>query len=144
MTMRADLPEPREGPELLEPLEPPEQVLQRFGPLGVSVCDGPFGIFRWHWKNIFVIELTERSVRGIRDTRFFPFARRGSGRSFVIPYDAIVSVKLASHPSPFSAMKVLSVAYRDGADLREKSIATWVSRAESAYALIRGHVPQDA
>ena len=140
MTMRADLPEPREGPELLG-ARTPSRYCSACGRLGLR---RPFGIFRWHWKNIFVIELTERSVRGIRDTRFFPFARRGSGRSFVIPYDAIVSVKLASHPSPFSAMKILSVVYRDGADLREKSIATWVSRAESAYALIRGHVPQDA
>ncbi len=61
-----------------------EQVLQRFGPFGVSVCEGSYGIFRWHWENVFVIELTDSCLRGIREKSIATWPRRAEGAFAII------------------------------------------------------------
>jgi len=39
-----------------------EQLLLSFGPFDVSVCEGPYGIFKWQRQNVFLIELTDPSL----------------------------------------------------------------------------------
>jgi len=105
------------------------------------VWDGPFGIFKWHWQNVFVIELTERCLRGRRKWRFLSFPRPRGGVPFEVAYASMVSVQLVPHPSPLSLMKVLSIAYRDAQGLRLLSIATYTASAERAFGILQRFVP---
>jgi hypothetical protein len=120
-----------------------EQPLLAFGPFGVSVCDGPYRVFKWQWQNVFVIELTDRCLRGNRRTRFGLGGSRGRGSSFEIPYAAIMSVKLLAHPARLGLMQVLDVIYRDdrGA-VREKSIAAYNQPATSAFSILQRYAPR--
>lgn len=118
----------------------PERLLLSFGPLGVTVQEGPFGLFRWHWTNVHAIELTDRRIRGSRRFRFLSFKHPRGGAAFDIPYAAILSVKLLPHPWPLSLMKVLDITYRDAQGISEKSIATYTARAEQAFAILQHHL----
>ncbi len=53
-----------------------EQTLHSFGPLGVSVCRGPYGVFKWQQTDITRVELTERRIFGRKQRAFGLFARR--------------------------------------------------------------------
>ena len=119
-----------------------EQPLLSFGPFGVSVCDGPYGIFKWQWQNVFLIELTDRCLRGSRSSRFLFLARPRGGASFEIPYAAIISVKISPHPAHLGLMQVLEVTYRDAQGVREKSIAAYNQSAETAFAILQRFVPR--
>lgn len=122
-----------------------EQPLLSFGPLGVMVCDGPYRIFNWQWKNVFRIELTDHALRGRRRSQFTFFGHPRGGTPFDIPYANVVSVKLLPHPSPISLMRVLSVVYRDTqGTISEKSIVTYTQSAQKAFAILRQYAPQAA
>ena len=118
-----------------------EGPLLSFGPFGVSVCDGPYGIFRWQWKNVFRIELTDECLRGTRRSRFRLLGRPRGGASFEIPYATIVSVTLSPHPSPLSLMQVLDITYRDAQGVHQKSIAAYTQPAKSAFAILQSNTP---
>jgi hypothetical protein len=126
------------------PVADTEQPLLSFGPFGVSVCDGPYGIFKWQKKNVTIIELTDRCIRGV-DNRglgwLFRFRSWGTDSSFEIPYAAIVSVQVQPHPARLGLMQVLDVKYRDGEQVREKAIASYNGRIQSAYAILQYHAP---
>ena len=118
-----------------------EQSLLRFGPFGVSVCDGPYAVFKWQWQNVFAIELTDHCLRGSRRFRF-PFLGYGRARaSFEIPYDAITSVRFFPHPARLGVMEVLAITYCDAQGVREKSIAAYNRPAESAFAILQRFAP---
>jgi hypothetical protein len=118
-----------------------EQLLLRFGPFGVSVCDGPYGVFKWQWQNVFTIELTDHSLRGSRSPGFSLFGRSRRGTSFEIPYSTIISVKLSPHPARLGLMKVLDITYSDATGVREKSIAAYNRPADSAFAILQRFAP---
>jgi len=119
-----------------------EQVLLSFGPFGVSVCEGPYAVFKWQWQNVFLIELTERCLRASRRSRFPFFGRLRGGASFQIPYDAIISVKILPHPARLGLMQVLDVTYRDTqGGMSEKSIAAYNQSAEAAFAILKRYAP---
>jgi len=118
-----------------------EQLLLSFGPFGVSVCDGPYGVFKWQRQNVFVIELTDRCIRGSRKPPFSLRRRSRAGASFEIPYDTIISAKCYPHPARLGAMRVLDITYRDATEVREKSIAAYDRPAESAFAILRRFAP---
>ena len=114
-----------------------EQPLLSFGPFGVSVCDGPYRVFKWQWQNVFVIELTDRCLKGRRRFRLPFLGHRGGSASFEIPYDTITSVKFFSHPARLGVMEVLDITYRDAKGVHEKSIAAYNRPAESAFAILQ-------
>lgn len=118
-----------------------EEVILSFGPFGVSVCDGPYGVFKWQWQNVFLIELTDHSLRGTRRSRFRLLGRSRAGASFEIPYDTIISVKLSPHPARLGVTQVLDISYRDSQGVREKSIAAYNRLAESAFAVLQRLAP---
>jgi hypothetical protein len=119
-----------------------EQLLLRFGPFGVSVCDGPYGIFRWQRKNVYVIELTDRCLRGSRSSRVLVLARPRGGVSFEIPYAAIISTRLYPHPARLGLMQVLEISYGDAQGARMKSIAAYNGPAASAFAILQRYAPR--
>ena len=118
-------------------------LLCSFGPFGVSVCNGPYGVFKWQKKNVTVVELTDSCIRGIVNRSFGFFGRRSQARdsSFEIPYAAIVSVQLRPHPARLGLMQVLDITYREGEQVCEKSIASYNGRIQSAYAILQRHAP---
>ena len=117
-----------------------EQTLFSFGPFGVSVWDGPFGIFKWHWENVFVIEITDRCLRGRRKWRLLSFPRPRGGAPFEIPHASVTSVQLMPHPSPLSLMKVMTITYRDAQGPRVRSIAAYTASAERAFSILQRFV----
>jgi hypothetical protein len=119
-----------------------EQPLLSFGPFGVSVCEGPYRVFKWQWQNVFLIELTDDRLRGSRRSRSSLLRRRRGDASFEIPYASIISLKLLPHPGRLGVMQVLDIIYRDSQGLREKSIAAYNGPAESAFAILQSHAPQ--
>jgi len=125
------------------PVADTEQRLYSFGPFGVSVCEGPYGIFKWQKKNVTAIELTDRCIRGIanRSFGFFGLRPQGQDPSFEIPYASIVSVQLRPHPARLGLMQVLDIKYREGEQDCEKSIASYNGRIQSAYAILRRQAP---
>ena len=96
-----------------------EQPLLSFGPFGVSVCDGPYGVFKWQWQNVFLIEFTDHCLRGSRRFRFPFFRHSRGGASFEISYPTIISVRLSPHPARLGLMQVLDITYRDARGARE-------------------------
>jgi hypothetical protein len=118
-----------------------EQLLLRFGPFGVSVCDGPYRVFKWQWQNVFTIELTDHGLRGSRMSRPSFLGRRRGGGSFEIPYETIISVKFSPHPARLGAMRVLEITYRDAAEVHEKSIAAYNRSVENAFAILQRFAP---
>jgi hypothetical protein len=121
-----------------------EQPLLSFGPFGVSVCEGPYRVFKWQWQNVFLIELTDHSLRGTRRFRFPLLGRSRGGASFEIPYAAIISVKLSPHPARLGVMQVLNITYRDAQGVRQKSIAAYNRPAESAFAILQRFAPRSS
>jgi hypothetical protein len=119
-----------------------EQLLLSFGPFGVSVCDGPYAVFKLQWQNVFLIELTDHRLRGSRTSGFSLFRRSRGRTSFEIPYDSIISVKLAPHPGHLGVMEVLDIIYRDSEDIREKSIAAYNGPADNAFAILQRYAPR--
>lgn len=120
------------------------QRVYAFGPFGVSICDGRYGIFKWQWQNVTLIELTEHSIRGIPRGPLNLFKPRSSARctSFDIPYPTITSLQLLPHPARLGLMQVLDIQYREGEQIREKSIVAYNQPAEEAFALLRRLAPQ--
>lgn len=120
-----------------------EQVLYSFGPFGVSLCEGRYSIWKWHKRNVTTIELTNRRIRGVANTR------PGLGKlrpalgspAFEIPYDSVVSLELYRHPSPIALHEVLTIRYRLGDAIREKSIAMFRHELREAYGIIQRFVP---
>ena len=125
------------------PVAQSEQRLYSFGPFGVSVCDGPYGIFKWQKKNVTVVELTDRCIKGIdnRGLGLFRFRSWGSDSSFEIPYASVVSVQVRPHPARLGMMQVLDIRYSEGEQVCEKSIASYNDRIQSAYAILQSHLP---
>jgi hypothetical protein len=118
-----------------------EQPLLSFGPFGVSVCDGPYAVFKWQWQNVFLIELTEHRLRASRKFRLPLHRRRPAGAAFEIPYDTIISVELSPHPARLGVMQVLDITYADAQGLHEKSIAAYNRPAQNAYAILQRYAP---
>jgi hypothetical protein len=107
------------------------------------VCEGPYGIFKWQKKNVTVIELSDRCIRGIanRGFGFLKLPALGRDPSFEIPYAAIVSVQVLPQPAGLGLMQVLDIKYREGEQVCEKSIASYNDRIQNAYAILQSHVP---
>jgi len=121
-----------------------EQRLFAFGPFGVSVCEGPWGLFRWRWQNATRIELTDRGIRGIASGAFV-FLRlrpRGGDPSFAISYAAIVAAQLRRQPAGFGLMQVLDIKYREAEQVREQSIASFRGRMTKAFVILQRNAPQ--
>jgi hypothetical protein len=120
-----------------------EQRLYAFGPFGVSVCEGPYGVFKWQKKNMIVVELTDRCIRGVVDRRLvlFRLRRRRGGLSFEIPYASIVSAQLLPHPARLGLMQVLDIKYREADQVRETSITSYNAAVQNAFAILRSYAP---
>ena len=120
-----------------------ERVLCAFGPFGVSVCNGPYGVFKWQKTNITRIELTDTCIRAVIQRAFGPFGGRRSHKAplFEIQYAALVSVRLLPHPARLGLQQVLDIVYREGDDTREVSIAAYNAPARQAFAVLQAHMP---
>ena len=121
-----------------------EALLCAFGPFGVSVCNGPYGVFKWQKTNMTRIELTGTCIRAIIQRAVGPFAGRRSrkGPLFEIPYAAIVSVRLLPHPAHLGLQQVLEIVWHEGDNTtREVSIAAYNDPAKQAFAILQEHAP---
>jgi len=131
---------------LAEPIDAGERVLYSFGPFGISLCEGRYSIWKWHKRNVTAIELTNRRIRGVANTS------PGLGKlrpalgspAFEIPYDSVVSLELYRHPSPVALQEVLTIRYRLGGVIREKSIAMFRHELHEAYGIMQRFVPPGA
>ena len=127
---------------------PRERVLFRFGPFGVSVCRGPYSIWKWQRKNVTVIELTDWRIVGIPNRRPGLGALRPTlgSMSFEIPYAEIVSLQVYDHPARLGLMQVLDIKYRVGegvdAGVEERSVCTYNQTVQRAYETIKGCMGQ--
>jgi len=121
-----------------------EQVLLSFGPFGVSVCDGRYGVFKWQARNITIVQLTGACIRGTFSRRLGFLTPPSIGRrgAFEITYASIVSVEIRPHPARLGLMQVLDVTYRDGGELRVKSIASFNGTIQNAYAILQRFAPR--
>ncbi len=121
-----------------------EQLLRAFGPFGVSVCNGPYGVFKWQKTNMTRIELTDTCIRAVIQLAFGPFGGRRSRKAplFEIPYASIVSTTLLSHPARFGLQQVLDIVYRAGDDTHEVSIAAYNAPAKEAFAILQRYAPR--
>ena len=118
-----------------------EEPLLSFGPFGVSVCEGAYAALKWQERNVFLIELTDHSLRGTRRSRIPLLRCLQGGASFEIPYAAITAVKLSPHPARLGVMQILEITYRDRGVLK-KSIAAYNGPAESAFAILQRFAPR--
>jgi hypothetical protein len=120
-----------------------EKVLCAFGPFGVSVCNGPYGVFKWQKTNMTRIELTDTCIRAVIQRAFGPFGRWRSrkGPFFEIPYASLVAVRLLPHPARLGLQQVLDIVYREGEVTREVSIAAYNAPARRAFAVLLRHAP---
>lgn len=123
-------------------IENTETTLLTFGPFGVSVCDGPYSMFRWQRKNVTIIEVANVRIRGFPNHSLGFFRLRPIRRSsFEIPYSAVLSLEVYPHPAGLGLMRVLDIKYRQGGMIGEKSICSYSQNIEKAYQLIRPLVP---
>lgn len=117
-----------------------ENVLLTFGPFGVSICDGPYSMFKWQRKNASYVELTNRRLcvfpNNIPGFMKLPAVLPSSRSSFQIPYDEIVSFEVYPHPAGLGLMQVLDIRYNEGGIAREKSIASYSDRITDAAQII--------
>ncbi len=119
-----------------------ERVLYFFGPFGVSVCEGDYSVWKWHQRNTITIELTNRRILGLTNTRRGLGRRSGPDKpTFEIPYGSIVSLELHRHPSPVAFQDILTIRYRLGDTVQEKSIAMFKQELHEAYGLMQQFVP---
>ena len=116
-----------------------DELLCAFGPFGVSVCNGPYGVFKWQTSNMTRIELTGTCIRAVRRRAFAIFGGRRSrgGPLFELPYATIDSVTLLPHPARLGLQQVLDIVYREGDGNREVSIAAYDALARQAFAILQ-------
>lgn len=121
----------------------PEQTLFAFGPFGVSVCRGPYGVFKWQQTNITRVELTERRIRGLKQRAFGVFGRSHSGRDpvFDIPYVAILGVRRLPHPAGLRVQDVLELTHSVDGEPSVLSIAGYKQPIEDACRVLGRFVP---
>jgi hypothetical protein len=120
---------------------PDEQTIFSFGPFGVTVCEGPYSMFKWQRKNITTIALTNQRICGVANRRFGPGALPettgiGGRAQFNIPYSSIISVEVYQHPANLGLMNVLDITYSDGSTTMEKSICSYSNNINQAYGII--------
>ena len=117
-----------------------ETLMYSFGPFGVSICDGPYSMFKWQRKNTSTIELTNRRLcmvpSGMTGLFKMPAALPSSRASFQIPYSSITSVEVYAHPAGLGMMDVLDIKFVDGSTAKEKSIASYRDRIAQAAVII--------
>lgn len=121
-----------------------EELLCTFGPFGVSVCDGPYGVFKWQKTNMTRIEPNDTCIRAVIQRAFRLFGRRPSRKGLLleIPYASIVSTTLLPHPARLGLQQVLDIVYREGDDTREVSIAAYNAPAKEAFAILQRYAPR--
>lgn len=123
--------------------DPSEQLLFRFGPFGVDLCNGPYRIFStWHRMHSAIIELTDRRLYAMPNRRFpcpglYYIAHPwGTRLPMEIRYADIISIELQKHPSPIALMDVMDIKYREGGVVMEKCIASYADTIRRAYETI--------
>jgi zinc-ribbon domain len=120
-----------------------EVLLFSFGPFGVSVCDGPYSMFKWQRKNTTVIEVTNLGILG-KPNRRPGFARLRPVRKnapFEIPYGSIVAAQVYPHPARLGLMEMLDITYREGGSIYEKSICSYRDSIQRTFAILESHLP---
>jgi hypothetical protein len=143
------------GKRLLGAADPDDNVdggnrgtlLLSFGPFGVTVCDGPYSMYKWQRKNVTIVELTNTGIYGIPNKKFglfklpaqrLPFAGRVQ---FEIPYASITSVQVYPHPAQLGLMNVLDIQYREDDRVSEKSICSYLNNIRRAEEVILSDRP---
>ncbi len=123
-----------------------ERVLYFFGPFGVSLCDGRYSVWKWHTKNTTTIELTNRRILGLANTRRgVAKLRSGPGApAFEIPYNSVIAYELHRHPSPVAFQDILTIRYREGDAVREISIAMFRHELHEACEILGRFAPPGA
>jgi len=125
--------------------EGPETSLLTFGPFGVTVCDGPYSMFKWQRKNVTMIEVTNLRIMGVPNQSIGFFKLWGKRKDcFEIPYSSIVSLEVFPHPAHLGLMDVLDIKYRLGGAMQEKSICSYSNNIKRAYQLIQPLIPAQA
>lgn len=125
--------------------EGPETSLLTFGPFGVTVCDGPYSMFKWQRKNVTTIEVTNLRIMGVPNQSLGFFKLRGKRKDcFEIPYTSIVSASLHPHPAGLDLMQVLDIKFRLNGTEAEKSICSYSNNIKRAYQLIQPLIPAQA
>jgi hypothetical protein len=122
-----------------------EQVLYTFGPFGTSVCDGPYGVFKWQRTNTVRVELTDRVLRGRKQRSFFVFnPLHSSGKVlFAVPYAGVLLVRRTPHPAKLGLMDVLELTFSVGDGEKVLSIAGYKDPVDKALAVLRRFVPPE-
>lgn len=123
----------------------PEQVLYTFGPFGVSLCRGPYGVFKWQQTNITRVEFTDTRIRGLKQRAFSVFGRSDAGGEpvFDIPYDSIQGVRRLPHPARLGLQDVLEFTYGAAGEPTVLSIACYKEPAARALDVLRRFVPPE-
>jgi hypothetical protein len=117
-----------------------ESLLFSFGPFGVSICDGPYSMFKWQRKNASFIEMTNLRLyvvpNNVPGLFKLPAVLPSSRGSLQIPYSSITSFEVYPHPAGLGLMEVLDIRYVEGGTRSEKSIASYKDRIERAAGII--------
>ena len=142
---------PPAGPAAAPAPSGAEQLLFSFGPFGVSICDGPYSMFKWQRKNASFIEMTNLRLcvvpNKVPGMFKLPAVLPSSRSSFEIPYSAITSFEVYPHPAGIGMMDVLDISYVEDGAQREKSFASYKDRIQQAAGIItaaRGGAPDAA
>ena len=119
-----------------------ETALCTFGPFGVSVCRGPYGVFRWQRTNSTRVVLTDRRLLGLRQRAFSLFGRSAAGREpeFDVPYAAIVGVRRRPHPARLGLQDVLEITFEADGEGRVLSVAAYKPAVAQALAVLCRYV----
>ncbi len=116
-----------------------EQILFRFGPMGVSIRSRRPGLFVMARRNNTEVVATDRRIYGVRKLPKFTLARhRGKSDQIVfdIPYPKVLQMERAD----FLAEKVIWLRYQDPEKVKEISIGSgiaWQDRISNLEALLR-------
>jgi hypothetical protein len=90
-----------------------ENVLDSFGPFGVSVCFGRPGFLVKAWKNNTKIFVTDRRVYGVGSGIF-----GGGSLRFQVPYDAVLSTESFA----YGLQKAVWIEYQEAEKTKEVSV----------------------
>lgn len=134
--------------KIYDPDEQEEQVLYRFGPMGVGITSERPALFTKAQQNCTKIFVTNRRLYGVRKMPKFAFARhrQESGRIiFQFFYDKMISIKRVD----YLLNKALWISYREGDKTKGIGIEAgffwkdYVLRLEELlWEMVKGFIPE--
>lgn len=97
-----------------------EQVLYRFGPMGIGITFGRPGVFKMAWQNVTEVIVTDQRLCGVRRNSAIFLRHRGKEGEllFNVPYSAVSALE----PVSFLANRAVWLRYHEAGQAKEVSI----------------------